>query len=64
MSLLEKVETALIFVALLSLWPWITGHRPSWYGWVLVGVLLIMLAVAVRRILALRREVEQRSKDP
>ena len=47
---MQKIETALILVALGSLWPLIVGYNSWWYrGW-LVVVLGLMVWVAARRL--------------
>lgn len=50
------IETVLIFVAMLSLWPWILGHRREpWSRLLLLAALAAMIWVAVRRINRIRR---------
>ena len=51
---MQKIETALILVALGSLWPLILGYGAWWYrGW-LVVVLGVMVWVAARRLARIR----------
>ncbi|MBI4557298.1 MAG: hypothetical protein HY706_06925 [Candidatus Hydrogenedentes bacterium] len=51
-------EDVFIFLAILSLWPWILGYRTVWY-WVYAGAILIGLAViAIIRVRRFRRVVE------
>ncbi len=44
------VEWVLIFAAMAALWPWAFGYRPAWYRLVLVGALVAMGWVFVRRL--------------
>jgi len=50
------IEWVLIFLALISLWPWVFGYREPWYRLVLVAALVAMIWVAVRRINRIRRD--------
>ena len=50
------IETVLIFLAILSLWPWILGYRTElWSRGLLVAALVAMVWVAVRRVNRVRR---------
>lgn len=50
------IETVLIFLAILSLWPWILGYRRElWSQGLLLAALVAMIWVAVRRISRIRR---------
>ncbi len=51
---MQKVEAALIIIALVSLWPYIVGYRPLWYQVWLGVVLGLMLWVAMRRLSRVR----------
>jgi predicted membrane metal-binding protein len=51
----QIIEWILIFLALLSLWPWILGYRAPWYRGLLIVALAAMVWVAVRRITRVRR---------
>jgi len=58
---LEKLETVLIVVALVSLWPLLIRYqdRAPWYrGWLIV-VLAMMVWVAVRRLGRTRAAAEE-----
>jgi high-affinity Fe2+/Pb2+ permease len=50
MSRAEIAETAVIFLSLFAVMPRAFGYYRPWYGVVLILVLLLMAAVAVRRI--------------
>jgi len=50
------IETILIFLAILSLWPWILGYRSElWSRLLLAAALVAMIWVAVRRVSRIRR---------
>jgi hypothetical protein len=52
----RTIETILIFLAILSLWPWILGYRRElWSRGLLVAALTAMIWVACRRINRIRR---------
>ena len=57
-------ETAAIFLALFSLWPWRLGWEPVlfWRG-VLLLALVLMVIVAYLRIRRLRRLPKERDKQ-
>ncbi|MBN1459699.1 MAG: hypothetical protein JXA57_09175 [Armatimonadetes bacterium] len=56
---LEKLETVLILVALVSLWPLLIEYRALWYrGWLIV-VLAMMVWVAIRRLGRTRAAAEE-----
>jgi hypothetical protein len=56
---LEKLETVLIMVALVSLWPLLIEYEALWYrGWLLVA-LGMMVWVAVRRVGRTRAAAEE-----
>lgn len=47
---MQRLETGLIIIALVSLWPLLVGYSPLWYQVWLGVVLGLMLWVAVRRL--------------
>jgi len=50
------IETVLILLAMLSLWPWILGHRREpWSRLLLAAALVAMVVVAIRRVNRIRR---------
>jgi len=52
----RTIETVLIFIAILSLWPWILGYRTElWSRGLLIAALVAMVWVAVRRVNRVRR---------
>ena len=54
--LARTLETILIFLAILSLWPWILGYRTElWSRGLLIAALVAMVWVAVRRVNRVRR---------
>jgi len=54
--LARTLETILIFLAILSLWPWIFGYRTElWSRALLIAALVAMVWVAVRRVNRVRR---------
>ena len=57
-------ETAAIFFAIFSLWPWLLGWEPVllWRG-VLLLALVLMVIVAYRRVRRLHRLREERHKQ-
>ncbi len=59
MKKLERVETALIVVALVSLWPLLWEYGALWYRLWLVAVLGAMAWVAVRRLGRVRAAAEE-----
>ncbi len=59
MKWLESVETVLIVVALVSLWPLLTGFNAAWYQIWLAAVLAAMVWVAVRRFRRIREAAEE-----
>jgi len=59
MAGVDKLESGLILVALVSLWPLLTGYGALWYRIWLVVVLGIMVWVARRRIIRIRAAVEE-----
>ena len=66
MGRVEKIESALIVVELLSLWPVVLGYRALWYSLWLVGVVGFMVWVAVRRfgrIRAAAKEAERKRDE-
>ena len=59
---MDKIESALILVALVSLWPLMKPELPGWYyGWLAV-VLGGMVWVAWRRLGRVRAAVEEAKK--
>ena len=56
---MQKLETALVIVALVSLWPLIVGYSPLWYQVCLGIVLGLMLWVAMRRLSRVRAASEE-----
>ena len=56
---LERVETVLIMVALVSLWPLLLEYKAAWYQVWLVGMLGAMVWVAARRIGRTREAAEE-----
>jgi fatty acid desaturase len=59
MKWLESVETVLIVVALVSLWPLLFGFNAVWYWVWLTAVLAAMVWVAVRRFRRIREAAEE-----
>jgi hypothetical protein len=59
MARLEKTESILIVIALLSLWPVLLGYRAIWYRAWLVGVLAFMVWVAIRRLERVREAARE-----
>lgn len=59
---MDKLESALILVALVSLWPLLTGYGAFWYRLWLVVVLGLMAWVARRRILRVRAAVDEQKR--
>ncbi len=56
---MRKIETALVLIALATLWPFILGFHPLWYrGW-MVAVLGLMVWVAVRRLGRIRAAADE-----
>ena len=57
-------ETAAIFFAIFSIWPWRLGWEPKalWSG-VLIAALLLMVLVAVRRIRRVHRMRDERREQ-
>jgi hypothetical protein len=54
--LARTIETVLIFLAIVSLWPWILGYRTElWSRLLLIAALVAMVWVAVRRVSRIRR---------
>jgi hypothetical protein len=53
----EWIEWLVMLAALASLWPWLFHyrHHPGWYRAVLVGALVALVVVTVRRV---RRALE------
>jgi membrane protein implicated in regulation of membrane protease activity len=56
---LESVETVLIVVALVSLWPLLLRFSAPWYQLWLAAVLGAMVWVAVRRFRRIREAAEE-----
>lgn len=57
---MDKLESVLILVALVSLWPRLTPYGGLWWYWVwLVVVLGLMVWVARRRIARTRSAVDE-----
>jgi len=54
-TMAQVIEWTLIFLALLSLWPWILGYRANWSRALLVVALIAMIWVFVRRVDRIRR---------
>ena len=52
-------EWVIIFVAMLSLWPWLMGYRAPWYGLVQLAFLLALLWVARNRWRRTRQAVQE-----
>jgi hypothetical protein len=59
MSRPEIIESALIVVALVSLWPMLAGHRSVSYSVWLLICLALMGWVAVRRLRRIREAAEE-----
>jgi hypothetical protein len=59
MSRREITESALIVVALVSLWPMLAGHRSVPYSVWLLVCLALMGWVAVRRLRRIREAAEE-----
>ena len=59
MSRVEVLESALIILALASLWPVVLGYRAVWYELWLVVVVGAMAWVAVRRVRRIRAAAEE-----
>jgi len=55
----EIIESALIVVALLSLWPVILGHRSLLYSLWLISMLGAMVWLAVRRLRRIRAAADE-----
>ena len=55
----ELVETVLIVVALVSLWPLLLEYKAAWYQVWLVAMLGAMVWVAARRIGRTRQAAEE-----
>ena len=55
----ELVETVLIVVALISLWPLLLEYKAAWYQVWLVAMLGAMVWVAARRIGRTRQAAEE-----
>jgi hypothetical protein len=51
----QIIEWALIFLALLGLWPWILGYRATWSRALLAVALAAMVWVFLRRVNRIRR---------
>jgi hypothetical protein len=56
---LESIETVLIVVALVSLWPLLFGFNAAWYWVWLTAVLAAMVWVTVRRLRRIREAAEE-----
>lgn len=52
-------ESALILLALASLWPLLAGYRPFWYNFWLLLMLAAMGWVAARRLRRIRAAAEE-----
>jgi len=63
MSRTEIAESALIVMALLSLWPVILGHRSALYSLWLIVVLGAMVWLAVRRFRRIRAAAEEAKRN-
>ena len=65
MKTLERVETVLIVVALVSLWPLLIEYGAVWYRVWLVAMLGAMVWVAARRLRRTREAAEEakRTRD-
>lgn len=59
----EVAENALIFAGILTLWPWILGHRSWYYAVLSVFVLISLAALAVRRWRRLTRAMPEVASD-
>ena len=59
MSRVEVLESALIILALASLWPVALGYRAVWYVVWLMVVLAAMGWLAVRRVRRIRAAAEE-----
>jgi hypothetical protein len=57
------LEAGTILLGIASLWPWILGYREFWYRGVLVGVLILLAALAVVRVRRFRRAVEEQLRQ-
>jgi fatty acid desaturase len=56
---LESIETVLIVVALVSLWPLLFRFNAAWYWVWLTAVLAAMVWVTVRRLRRIREAAEE-----
>jgi|GEM_PF-1711043 len=56
---LERIESVLIVIALVSLWPIVIGYSELWYRLWLVVVLGLMSWVAIRRVGRVREAAEE-----
>ncbi len=54
MPKLILVEWLIIFLALISLWPVVTGYQATWYRIYLLAIMLALLWVTRNRILRTR----------
>ena len=52
-------ENAVIVIGIACLWPWIFGHRGTWYLCVSLVVLALLSVVAVRRFLRIKRAFDE-----
>ncbi|MCP4644138.1 MAG: hypothetical protein GY851_27085 [bacterium] len=52
-------ESALIVIGIVSLWPWILGHRSGWYTAACLAVLALLAGLAVWRFLRVKRAFEK-----
>ncbi len=59
---MQKIETALVLIALATLWPYIVGFKPWWYQAWMVVVLGLMAWVAVRRLGRIRAAADEAKK--
>ena len=54
----EIAETAVIVLGIVALWPWIMGYRDWSYTAFAVGVLVLLVVVAWRRVARVKRALE------
>jgi hypothetical protein len=59
MKRVEIIESALIVLALVSLWPLLVGHRSTAYSMWLLIMLATMVGVAVRKLRRIREAIDE-----